>query len=210
MSAEPSDFHAAVLATAVLHPPSLAWCDVPVHAPPLETMHPRIRLLRLAAAALALTTSRRCSVCARSTTAAATAHTAAAARHNGRQDRTHTTRTTTTPDITPYGQKCSRQAAVQQLSSKRLSVEDSSTATAPWLTSLASLRGGGRAGAPVDVPRGGGGGAIGAVAFTGVRRSATVSHYEYSSSTTAAVVVCKSHPPTTPRQHTHAYCIHMI
>lgn len=125
-------------------------------------MHQRIRLLRLAAAALALTTYRStCSVCARSSTAAA-AHTAT---HNGRQETHHDK-----PDI--YRKKNSRHAG--QLSSKELRAKRSSTANIPWLTSAASLRGGGRAGAALDVPRGGG--PARAAPFAGLRRSAKVSH----------------------------------
>ncbi|CAM9149789.1 unnamed protein product [Pylaiella littoralis] len=117
-------------------------------------MHQRIRLLRLAAAALALMTSRRSSVCARSTAAAA-----CSTGHSGRHRQTHDE-----PDI--HRQKYSRHAG--HLSPKKLRIERSSTAAIPWLTSVASLRGGSK------LHGGAGGGPAGAVAYTRVRRSATI------------------------------------
>lgn len=121
-------------------------CDSPKYRGAAETMHYRISLLHPAAVALALTS---CCVCARDTNFPNGRQTAGALQHQRPEHLLHAG--------VNSGPPWSKRRRHQR-----------STASVPWLTLVTGLRGGGRGGAVVDVPRGG------SVA-TGVQRSAKVS-----------------------------------
>lgn len=117
------------------------------HRDTAETMKYRTSLLQLAAAALALA-----ACCARATRDTNNGRQAAGLLQYQRPERSFYAGAISGP-----------------LSSKRRRYKRS-TAVAPWLTVATDLRGGGRGGAAVDVPRGGS-----TAVATGVKHSAKVS-----------------------------------